>query len=138
MIMKDDNQLVVLESLVEEVKKLKRAVADQQPILLQYGERIEQIMRQLDSFSTSGLMENDGERQRADQQRLIDLRLQLDRLLAKLRKEDGLLYYYLSSPKIAFLTIMIVLLSFLIGTASERFGLFNSKSMVHRTDNLDR
>lgn len=56
-----------------------------------------------------------------EQQRLIDLKVQLDRITLKLHKEDNFFRYYFSPPIILLTTLAIITCSILAGALADRY-----------------
>lgn len=123
--MKDDNQLILLEGLAADVASLNKKLSSLKPEKNDFDlnpllEEVKSLKNEIQSIRTTQIQQNNADMEN-DQQRLIDLRIQIDRIALKLSREDSLLRYYLSSPKIILVTIVIIVSSITIGVVGDRY-----------------
>ena len=121
--MKDDNQLILLEGLASDVAMIQKKLTQQSLVedtdVSLLIDEIRFLRSEVHAIKERIVTPSNAQVASNDQQRLIDLRIQLDRISIKLGREDNLLRYYLSPPKILLATLLIVLLSLLAGAISH-------------------
>jgi hypothetical protein len=128
--MKSDDQVVLLEAISKEIADLKKSVAEAAAVnrFLAIETETRRLAGLVEELTTSSIGASAGNSE--DQQRLIDLRQQLDRIALRAAREDNLVRYYMASPKIIFATVLIVAGSFLAGLLAERFGFFERPQLI--------
>ncbi len=123
--MKDDNNTILLEGLAEDVSAIQKMMnhlvlkLEKPPDSNIVAEHMKIIKSGLDALKQDVKNINNAP-ELVEQQRVIDLRLQLDRISVRLNREDKLLFYYFSSPKIVLATIAIVIGAIFIGAFADR------------------
>lgn len=126
--MKDENQQILLEGLAADVSaihkklnaiKVERESADISSLLTEL-KLIKEELQGLKTLSKNAVQSTDSI---DDQQRLINLRTQIDRITLKLRNEDNFVHYYFGSPKVLMMTLAVIFLSILMGMIGDRLYL---------------
>ncbi len=122
--MKDENVSVLLEGLATDVATILKKLNSQNSKTenLDGTNLSSEIKLLMADFQTiqAGLDLINTSHAPIGQQRIIDLKIQLDRIALKMHKEDNFFMYYFSPPKILVTTIFIIVFSVLAGVAADR------------------
>jgi hypothetical protein len=116
--MKDENQNVLLEALASDVAKIQRELAT----LPQLTSNIQKSISELNGLIETGkLRQSDSLYTEEDnaikiaQQMIVDLKVQLDRISLKMKKEDNVLNYYLTPWATLLQTSLFIIIALMIG-----------------------
>jgi hypothetical protein len=126
--MKNDDLEILLEGLAGDLsavlKKLNGANAggaypDMAPLHLE----LKKINTELQTLNAQGRQPTTSTEAIVDQQRLIDFKIQLDRIALKLSREDNLIDYYFSPFKTFLKTITLLFFAIFLGMILDRLYL---------------
>jgi hypothetical protein len=123
--MKDDVLEVLLEGFARDISAILKKLNDAKvggdcPDIAPLHLELKKINAELQTLNAQGRQATMSKESIVDQQRLIDLKIQLDRIALKLSREDNLLDYYFSPFKTFIKTLTLLFFAFVLGMFINR------------------
>jgi hypothetical protein len=116
--MKDENQIVLLEALASDVAKIQSELSTLPQLTSDIQQTIHELIVLIESIKSnqSSIMNsNNEEATNIAQQMVIDLKVQLDRICLKMKKEDSVLNYYLTPWTTLIQTSLFIIIALMVG-----------------------
>jgi hypothetical protein len=140
--MKNDDLEVLLEGLAGDLsailKKLNGAkVGGDYPDIAPLHLELKKINTELQTLNAQGRQPTTSSEAIVDQQRLIDFKIQLDRIALKLSREDNLIDYYFSPFKTFLKTITLLLFAIFLGMFIDRLYANYQNKQANKIENND-
>lgn len=120
--MKNEDLTMLLQTILEDVTAIRIAInpnKHQSSIGNEKNAQLVAIQEELQSIKESISQSMGSSQQAIDQQRVIDLKIQLDRIAARITKEDKLINYFFA-PGVILWTLFFSFLIFVSGLIADR------------------
>lgn len=123
--MKDDVLEVLLEGFARDISAILKKLNDAKvggdcPDIAPLYLELKKISTELQTLNAQGRQPTTSSETIVDQQRLIDFKIQLDRIALKLSREDNLVDYYFSPFKTFIKTLTLLFFAFVLGMFIDR------------------
>lgn len=138
--MKDDVLEVLLEGFARDISAILKKLNDAKvgrdcPDIAPLHLELKKINAELQTLNAQGRQATMSKESIVDQQRLIDLKIQLDRIALKLSREDNLLDYYFSPFKTFIKTLTLLFFAFVLGMFTDRLYANYQNKQANKIEN---
>jgi hypothetical protein len=138
--MKDDVLEVLLEGFARDISAILKKLNDAKvggdcPDIAPLHLELKKINAELQTLNSQGRQATMSKESIVDQQRLIDLKIQLDRIALKLSREDNLLDYYFSPFKTFIKTLTLLFFAFVLGMFIDRLYANYQNKQANKIEN---
>lgn len=138
--MKDDVLEVLLEGFARDISAILKKLNDAKvggdcPDIAPLHLELKKINAELQTLNAQGRQATMSKESIVDQQRLIDLKIQLDRIALKLSREDNLLDYYFSPFKTFIKTLTLLFFAFVLGMFIDRLYANYQNKQANKIEN---